>query len=224
MKTKLTQKINKIKHQLFTLAMPLLICCMAGGLYAQTSDVLQIGGSYMEIPLPGYIRRIGQQRVAIDDSKTNTHIKVTASPASFTIVYPTTNTVDLNLNIDHTGMSSIPYVPLDVIAKYLVTTEANYTVALTGNPDISSWPSMNVPVTNNGNATTRVSFASMSQGTYYIHWYVESGVAYAHSLDLVVPPATYGGFGAYQLVTNLTPGTISGSTAVPSVTITLVPD
>ncbi len=163
------------------------------------SDVLLIGGSYMSVPLPGYIRKIGQQRVATDDSQDNIYIKVTASPVSFSEPYGTTNTVTLTLNIDHTGMTGIPYAPLDVTAKYLITTEVNYAAALSANP-LNSWSSLTVPPGNNTNTTTDVLFDGLLPETYYIHWYVESGAAYAHSLDVADPPRTYGGFGPYELL------------------------
>jgi len=164
------------------------------------SDVLLINGDYGATSLPGYIRVIGQQRVVFDDSYNNDYIRVTASPNSFTTTYPTANTVTLTLNIDHTG-TNILYDPYDVVAMYLVTTIADYDLALAADPLYNSnWHSMNVPLVNNGSATTTVPFSSMPQGgVYYIHWYVESGGASAHSLDLVSPPATYGGFGPYIL-------------------------
>ena len=165
------------------------------GLY---SDVLLIGGNYNSIPLPGYIRRVGQQRVAFDDSYNNYHIKVTAAPPSFVTNLPTTNTVILTLNIDHTGMTGVPYVPLDVVARYVVTSEPDYNAALSANP-LNTWSRLNVPLTNNSNETTTVYFNTRPSGTYYIHWYVESGVAFAHSLDVTAPPRLYGGFGPYKL-------------------------
>jgi len=56
---------------------------------------------------------------------------------------------------------------------------------------------LNIPSADSVNTNTTVSFSGMPQGTYYIHWYVESGVVYAHSLTVVNPPALYGGFGQY---------------------------
>ncbi len=162
------------------------------------SDVLLINGKYMDVQLPGYIRRIGRQRVAYEDSQTNTYIKVTASPVSFSESYASMNIVTLTLNIDHTGMTGISYAPLDVVAKYLITTEPDYAMALSANP-LSGWSLLNVASANNTDATTDVSFSSLLPGTYYIHWYVESGAAYAHSLDVAAPPRTYGGFGPYEL-------------------------
>ncbi len=164
------------------------------------SDVLLIGGSYMSVPLPGYIRKIGQQRVATDDSQDNIYIKVTALPSGFSTSYcSSTSTVTLTLNIDHTGMTGIPYASLDVTAKYLITTESDYAAALSADP-LSDWSSLNVPPGNNTNTTTDVSFSNLPSGTYYIHWYVESGAAYAHSLDVADLPRTYGGFGPYELI------------------------
>ena len=161
------------------------------------SDVLLIDGVYGGVSLPGYIRRIGQQRVVFDDSYSNDYIRVTASPDQFITPYPTTNSTTLNLNIDHTG-TSVLYDYLDVVAMYLVTPIADYNLALAANPLYSSgWQQLNVPLTNNGNETTIVDFSALLSGTYYIHWYVESGVVYAHSLDVISPPALYGGFGPY---------------------------
>ena len=163
------------------------------------SDVLLIDGVYGVTPLPGYIRKIGMQRVVFDDSYDNDYIRVTASPNQFTTAYPTTDTVILTLNIDHTG-TGVLYDYLDVVAMYLVTPIADYDLALAANPLYSSgWKSLNVPLTNNGNATTTVDFTTMPAGTYYIHWYVESGVAYAHSLTVTSPPRLYGGFGPYTM-------------------------
>ena len=163
------------------------------------NDILLIGGKYDGTPLPGYIRRVGMQRVVINDSEDNNFIKVTASPNKFSVAHPTTNTVNLTLNIDHTDMS-VNYDHLDVVAKYLVTTIANYDAALVASPLTSSdWVSLNVPLTNGVDRVTTVSFSGKPVGTYYIHWYVESGVAYAHSLTVTNPPRTYGGFGPYIL-------------------------
>ena len=163
------------------------------------SDVLQITGTFGGFPLPSPIRRVIQQRVVIDDSQNNTHIKVTASPSTFTSPYPVTNTVTLTLNIDHTGTSAL-YDQLDVMAKYLITTEPNYDLAIAANPiNSNNWVSMNIPAANNTNQTTIVPFNNKSQGVYYIHWYIESGELLAHSRTVISPPATYGGFGPYEL-------------------------
>ena len=164
------------------------------------SDVLLIDGVYGSTPLPGYIRKIGMQRVIFDDSYDNDYIRVTADTSRFTTMYPTTNTVTLTLNIDHTG-TGVLYDYLDVVAMYLVTPIADYSLALAANPLYSSgWQTMNVPLLNNGFANTTVDFSTMPAGTYYIHWYVESGVVYAHSLDVTDPPRLYGGFGPYTLM------------------------
>ena len=175
------------------------------------SDVLMINGKYGGISLPNYIRKVVQQRVVFDDSYTNNYIKVTASPDRFATTYPSNKTVKLTLNIDNTG-TPVLYDHLDVVAKYLVTKIADYDLALAANPLKSgSWNSLNVPAVNNGNATTTVTFSSLPQETYYIHWYVESGVVYAHSLTVVAPPATHGGFGPYIVFSTLNAGTISGA-------------
>ena len=161
------------------------------------SDVLLIDGVWNSYPLPGYIRRIGEQRVVYDDTETNIYIKVTASPNKFDVDYPTTNTVTLNLNINHTGLP-VPYDKDDVTAKYLVTTEANYNAALAATP-LNLWNNLNVCSLEGIDTATIVSFSSMPVGTYYIHWYVVSGIVYAHSKDVTDPPRLYGGFGAYNI-------------------------
>ena len=178
------------------------------------SDVLLIHGDYGGIPLSGYIRKIGMQRVVFDDSYDNDYIRVTASPDQFITTYPTANTVTLTLNIDHTG-TSVLYDPLDVVAMYLVTTEPDYNLAIAADPLYSSaWNTLNIPAVNNGNANTTVSFSTMPQGAYYIHWYVESGEVYAHSLTVINPPALYGGFGQYGIFDTVVPGTITGASQV----------
>ena len=177
------------------------------------SDVLLINGRYQGVVIPGYIRRIGRQRVAYDDSQNNNHIKVTASPQSFTVPHPTTNTVTLTLNIDHSGMNDAYYEQFNVIARYLVTTESDYDLAVAATP-LVTWSVLNVAATSGVDATTTVSFSGMPIGTYYIHWYAESGVAYAHSLTVTAPPRTYGGFGPYIVGDPVIPGAISGPSAI----------
>ena len=171
-------------------------------------DVLLIGAAYQGNPLPGYLRRIGKQRVAFDDSYTNDYLCVSVDRPLFTAYYPSTDIATLILNINHTGMNATPYEPQTVVARYMVTTESNFDVVLAGNP-IHTWPSLNIPLSNNANTTTEVSFSDLPLGIYYIHWYVESGVAYAHSLDVVSPPSTCGGFGPYTIALPIDPGEIS---------------
>jgi len=174
------------------------------------SDVLLIDGNYGSMPLPSYIRRVIQQRVVFDDSYDNDYIRVKASPDWFTAPYPAAKTTKLILNIDHTG-TPVLYDPLDVDAIYLVTTIPDYDLAIAADPLFSSnWKSLNVPATNNGSATTTVSFSSLPLGNYYIHWYAESGVVYAHSLSISTPAAQYGGFGPYIILDSLKAGTIKG--------------
>lgn len=179
------------------------------------SDVLLISGKWQSIALPGYIRRIGLQRVVKNDTGINNYIKVTANPSEFIdYTFPATKTVELTLNIDHKD-TGIIYNPLDVTAKYLITTEPNYNTALAATPLSSSqWVNMNIPASNAQNQTTTVSFASKQYGTYYIHWYVTSGVVYAHSQTVTVPPATYGGFGSYIIVVPVKAGVLSGNPSV----------
>lgn len=179
------------------------------------SDVLLISGKWQSMALPGYIRRIGLQRVVKNDTGINNYIKVTANPSEFIdYTFPATKTVELTLNIDHKD-TGIIYNPLDVTAKYLITTEPNYNTALAATPLSSSqWVNMNIPASNAQNQTTTVSFASKQYGTYYIHWYVTSGVVYAHSQTVTVPPATYGGFGSYIIVVPVKAGVLSGNPSV----------
>lgn len=174
------------------------------------SDILYIEGTYNSKPT-GRIRRIVRQLVIIDDRLTNTYIKVTASPNKFSTTYPTTNTVTLTLNIDHTG-TPIPYDYSSVVAKYLVTSEPNYDLALAATP-LSGWSSLNIPPANNTNTNTIVPFSPMPAGTYYIHWYVETGIGYAHSSDVVNPPMLYGGFGPYLIHVPLMDTVCAGSSA-----------
>ena len=163
------------------------------------SDVLLINGEWMGIPLPGHIRRIGEQRVSYEDTNTNDHIRVTASPSTFDIEYPApaTATTTLTLNINHAG-HALAYDELDVYARYLITTEANYAAALAATP-LNTWSILTAPTAENVNATTIASFVGKPAGIYYIHWYVVSGTVYAHSRDVISPAATHGGFGPYNV-------------------------
>jgi hypothetical protein len=178
------------------------------------SDVLLIGGSWGTTPLPGYIRRIGEQRVVKNDTGVNDHIKVTADPDKFVDdTDPVTKTVKLTLNVNHTG-TGILYDPLDVKAKYLITTEADYDLALAANPDINTWTDLNIASANATGEETIVSFTGKQRGTYYIHWYVESGVVYAHSQNVTNPPHLYGGFGPYILTEAVKAGSLTGNPSV----------
>lgn len=175
-------------------------------------DVLLITGEWQNEPLPGYIRRVGMQRVVKDDTGQNNHIKVTANPDQFKSYDATTATVDLTLNIDHTGFT-VNYDPLDVKAKYIITPHANYNDAVAATP-VNNWANLNISVDNATNITTTVPFNGFSEGMYYIHWYVESGVVYAHSQDVSIPPAQYGGFGPYIITTPVVAGALSGNAFV----------
>ena len=161
-------------------------------------DVLQILGTYNAVALPGPIRRVIEQRVVLDDSQTNTYIKVTASPNQFEVKYPAANVVNLTLNINHTGLS-FPYNSADVTAKYLITTEPNFDTVLAANP-LYTWSSLNIPAAEGVDQVTPVDFSSLPSGTYYIHWYVVSGLVMAHSLTVINPPRLYGGFGPYRII------------------------
>lgn len=178
------------------------------------SDVLLIGGKWGTQDLPGYIRRIGQQRVVKDDTGDYNYIKVTADPIEFVDEKdPAVRTVNLTLNIDHKD-TGILYDKLGVKAKYLITTEAEYSKALAANPDVNTWSNLEVPDANGQDKVTTISFSAQARGTYYIHWYVESGVVYAHSQDVTKPQEIYGGFGPYILTQDLTAGTITGNPSV----------
>lgn len=169
------------------------------------SDVLLIGGKWGTVDLPGYIRRIGMQKVVKDDTGRNDYIKVTASPTDFVATPSTAGNVTLTLNIDHKD-TGILYDKDEVTAKYLVTTESDYNKVVLANPDIKTWTNMQVPAANGQNQTTTVPFAGKPTGIYYIHWYVESGVVYAHT------PST--GFGPYIIADALKAGTITGNPSV----------
>lgn len=180
-------------------------------------DVLQIHGNWNGVPLPGPIRRVGEQRVVYNDTNINNNIKVTASPNKFVETFPTATSVNLTLNINHTG-NSIVYNPLDVNARYLVTTEPDYDTALAATP-LNSWSLLNVPASVSTDMTTAVSFSGKAKNTYYIHWYVTSGVVYAHSGSITVPPRPYGGFGPYIIVDPVTAGVLKGNPYVCSAQI-----
>ncbi|MDR2149097.1 MAG: hypothetical protein LBE91_21870, partial [Tannerella sp.] len=162
------------------------------------NDVLQIYGEYNSLPLSGPIRRVIEQQVVFDDSPTNDYIRVTASPNQFEVMYPATNTVNLTLNISHSGLN-VPYDSAEVTAKYLVTTEPDYDLALAANP-LNTWDLLNVPGNEGVDRITPVSFSGFTSGTYYIHWYAVSGVVMAHSLTVTSPPRLYGGFGPYKIM------------------------
>lgn len=161
-------------------------------------DVLAISGIWQGANT-GKIRKVPEQRVVLDDTDDNKYIKVTANPPQGAIADPATYSVDLTLNIDHTGLP-FSYDPLDVQARYLITTEPNYNAAVALTP-VNQWPYLNTAAANATNAVTTVSFADKTSGTYYIHWFVVSGLVYAHSKDVIgPPPAQYGGFGPYSIV------------------------
>ena len=166
------------------------------------SEVLLIDGVWQGTALPGQIRRIGEQRVVYNDTETNTYIKVTAAPDKFSVDHPTNEAVTLKLNINHLGLS-VPYDKNDVVAKYIVTTEANYADALAATP-LSGWNNLNVCSQEGVDTATIVSFSGKPVGDYYIHWYVVSGIVYAHSKDVTDPPRLYGGFGTYEIKTPFT--------------------
>ena len=162
------------------------------------SDVILISGTYNTLPMSGYIRRISDQIVVKDDTGKNEHIKVTANPAFFTEDYPTNETVDLTLNINHLGMEP-DYDKTAVTAKYIITTEANYDSV--ANIPLYQWTDMVIPATEGADAVTTVSFTGKPADTYYIHWYVVSGLIMAHSESVTDSVRhQYGGFGKYEII------------------------
>lgn len=176
------------------------------------SDVLMINADWKNLAIPGAIRRVVEQRVVYDDTENNKYIKVTASPNKFIKAHPATETITLNLNIQHLDIST-PYDPKDVVAKYLVTTEPDYDKALAANP-LKTWADMAIPTGENMNTPTTLSLADRAVGTYYIHWYVLSSVVYAHSHPVSDPPHQYGAFGKYIIYEPIKPGELTGNSFV----------
>ena len=191
---------------------------LQGKLIGIYQDVLRMSGTF-DGGWTGYIRQVVTQRIVYDDTSTNTYIKVTANPQTYEtddIVSPPG--VALSLNITH-GTLDVAYNATDVTARYLITTYPDYDDAIADTP-LSSWTALNVPATDGGSAITTASLAGKPAGVYYIHWYVTSGVVYAHSLTVVSPVATYGGFGPYVL--DMTPPTaaltVDGESATKAIT------
>jgi len=165
------------------------------------NDVLRMSGTFDGAPT-GTIRRVVEQRVVYDDTGTNSNIHVTANPTTFYSNNPATASTQLTLWINHgTFAADYPYDPLDVIARYLITTEPNYDAAIAAVP-LNYWTNLVVPATDGGSIATTASFTGKPDDTYYIHWYVVSKVIFAHSTTVVgPPPAQYGGFGPYIIDT-----------------------
>jgi hypothetical protein len=164
------------------------------------TDVLRFSGTWQGLPT-GYIRQVATQRVVLNDTGVNSHIKVTASPPTLTTANAATASTTLTLNITHSGLN-ITYDPADVLSRYLITTEPDYNAALAAQP-IEGWAALNIPAANGVNQTTAVSFSGKPSGIYYIHWFVISGTVFAHSTTAVSPPNTYGAFGPYAIVSLL---------------------
>ncbi len=181
------------------------------------NDVLRISGIW-DGAATGYIRQVITQRVVYNDTNTNTYIKVSASQNKFTVVHPTTNEVTLNLNINHSGLT-VPYDANDVTAKYLITTEPDYDAALAATP-LTGWTNMTRPSAESTNTASTVSFSGKAVGTYYIHWYVVSGVVYGHSKTVTDPPLTNGGYGPYKILNAVQAGSL---TAQPYVCFGKIP-
>ena len=159
------------------------------------TDILRLTGTWKGIST-GYLLLPIEQRVVLDDTETNNHIRVTANPSEFMITETAAGTqkVNLSLWISHADFhpNNIPY------AKYLITTEPDYNNALATTP-IGQWANLTTPATDGATVTTEVSFAGKPKGKYYIHWFVISGTLSAHSKDVISPPAQYGGFGPYMI-------------------------
>jgi hypothetical protein len=157
------------------------------------TDVLQFTGSWNGVALSGYIRRLVDQRVRYNDTQTNTYIKVKATPTTFVTNATSPASVNMELLITHYGLATL-YDPAHVVAKYIISTDPHYSAV--DSVPLTSWSNLNIPATDSVWTATSVSFAGKSPGKYYIHWYVDSWVVYAHSQDA---PATNGGFGPYIL-------------------------
>ncbi|MDH6358693.1 hypothetical protein [Parabacteroides sp. PF5-9] len=162
------------------------------------SDILAISGIWNG-QNTGKIRKRPEQRVVLDDTGTNKHIKVTADPTYGGFANPADFSVTLTLNIDHTGLPG-SFNKDDIQARYIVTTEPDYDKAVAALA-VNKWPYMNTPTANATNTTTTITFADKTSGTWYVHWFVISGSVYAHSQTVVgPPPAKYGGFGPFAVV------------------------
>ena len=172
------------------------------------SDVLMVNANWKNLSIPGAIRRIVEQKVISEDVN-NKYIKVTASPDKFIKTHPATETITLNLNIQHTDIS-IPYDQAEVVAKYLITSEPDYDKALAADP-LTSWMDLNIPADENTTTATTLSLANKPAGTYYVHWYVLSNVIYAHSHPVADPPHQYGAFGKYVIYEPIKPGELTGN-------------
>ena len=177
------------------------------------TDVLQMIGDWQSVSLPAPIRKVVQQRVMRPDTS-GLYIKVSAVPTEFVRIYPTSEIVTMSLLITHWGLT-FPYDTANVIAKYLVTTEPNYIVALSANP-LATWSSLTIPLADSTTANTVISFNGKPTDTYYIHWYVESGILYANSQVI-----GSGGFGPYIILDSVKAGTISGANVCDGYSVTL---
>jgi hypothetical protein len=163
------------------------------------SDVFRFSGTW-DGKATGYIRQIVSQLVASNDTETNANIKVTASPASFATNNAAAANATLSLNITHSGLS-IPYDAANATARYLVTTQPNYDLAVAATP-LASWTSLNIPASDGAAQTTVVPYSNKPDGAYYIHWHAVSGTVFAHSRNAVNPAALYGSFGPYIIDTS----------------------
>jgi len=185
------------------------------------NDVLLIHGDWKGVPLSGYIRRIGRQRVVLPDncnpSIAHTNFCVTANTKSFIHDYPVpagTN-IQLSLSIQHSNQNKLPYDPYDVMAWYTISKSPTFEGAVAEKPHYE-WTPLNIPLTAPGTVTTTVFFNNLPPGVYYIHWWVESGTEWAYSRDVSTPNQQCGGYGAYVISSGINPGTISGPNAVCS--------
>ncbi|MDR0995962.1 MAG: hypothetical protein LBL81_06720 [Tannerella sp.] len=186
------------------------------------SDVIMVTGDWKYGALTGYIRRILDQKVVFNDTGTNDYILVDAAPNKHYWDKASDGSVNLTLSISHDGIpststSSNAYNPTDVVAKYLISTEPDYDKAVAALP-VADWPAadtLRIPQYGDSTRTaaaftqqgklsfvkqTTAKFAGMSSGKYYIHWYVESGVVYAHGTSVINDtPVRGSGFGPYTI-------------------------
>ncbi|MDR2914428.1 MAG: InlB B-repeat-containing protein [Tannerella sp.] len=168
-------------------------------------DVLRLEGTFQG-QSTGYIRQVVTQPIVYNDTETNEYITVTADPQTFSVIHPTGKTVALTLGIRHTGINNVAYDANSVKAKYIITTRQKYADAVAETP-ISQWADLEVPgnsvtavalaAPTGGSSVTNASFDGKESNTYYIHWYVESGLVMAHSTDVTSPVRENGGFGKY---------------------------
>ena len=181
-------------------------------------DTLLIAGKFEELGVQketGDIRRVIAQTVGMDDTGINANIQVDAAPKTYAYKSSTalTDKVELRLSVSHSGLPvSITYDPDNVRAYYIITTQAKYEDIT---EPLSQWRKLNPGATTSAAGLTDAYFSSggaaLPDGTYYIHWYVESGVVFAHSEDYAEPLKTNGAFGPYVIDSTAPTATMSSS-------------